>query len=252
MTENIAVYAPARGFVMPYITAALPDCGIYSLSVPDGNLSPENKKAGGRPEIFIMISSTDIYGDGPMENITEETRTCSDSEWSEYEKDFRDYVDGQGGKAVILRCADIVATGMTGFPRTLAEAVWRGTFFHFPGNEARRSMIHATDIGRIVRTLATAGIPAGNVLTYNVTDGSDPTIHDIAEALAYRMANKRISTLSTRPQQWIGRQVYGARRYSLYTTTRTFSSEKLKLDMAFHATDTCEYLRTHVYDENSL
>ena len=223
MTENIAVYAPGQDFVLPYIVAALPGCGIYSISLPDGTLIPENKKAVGKPELYIMISSTDIYGTGAMEDITEDTPADPDSEWTRNENSFRDFAAAQHHEPVILRCAD-----------------------------ARRSIPHATDLGRIAHTLATAGVPDRKNMTYNVTDGSDPTIHDFAEALAYRMNNKRISTLSTRPQQWIGKKIYGEKRYALYTSSRTFSSGKLKLDMAFRATDTCEYLRTHVYDQNSL
>lgn len=252
MTENIAVYAPGQDFVLPYIAAALPDCGIYSISLPDGTLIPENKKAVGKPELYIMISSTDIYGDSAMEDISEDAPADPGSEWTRHENNFTDFAAVQHHEPVILRCADIVATGMRGFPRILAEAVWRGTFFHFPGNDARRSIVHATDLGRIAHTLATAGVPDRKNMTYNVTDGTDPTIHDIAEALAYRMNNKRISTLSTRPQQWIGKKIYGEKRYALYTSSRTFRCEKLKLDMAFRATDTCDYLRTHVYDQNSL
>lgn len=252
MTENIAVYAPGRGFVLPYITAAVPECGVYSLSLPDGTLTPLNRKADGEPALYIMVSSTDVYGDGPAENVAEDARTDSSSVWFRYEKEFTDFARGRGHVPVILRCADIVGTGMTGFPRHLVETIWRGTFFHFPGNEARRSVVHAVDTGRIVRQLVAGGLPHGDTLTYNVTDGTDPTIHDFAEALAFRLSNKRISTLSTGPQQWIGRRLYGSRKFGLYTTTRTFCSDKIRLELAFRPTDTCEYLRTHQYDENSL
>jgi len=37
-----------------------------------------------------------------------------------------------------------------------------------------------------------------------------------------------------------------------YTTTRTFSSARLAQELNFRATDTCRYMRTHIYDENSL
>ena len=52
--------------------------------------------------------------------------------------------------------------------------------------------------------------------------------------------------------QWFGRIVYGKSKYALYTTSRTFSCEVLCDDIAFRPTPVCEYLRTHVYDENSL
>lgn len=239
MIETLALYAPEAQFVEPYIRAVLPGVDIRGI-------------CDGEADLALMISSTDIYGPGEC-NLTAETEPVDDtSVWKSREEEFCRTAAAKGLKPVVLRCPDIVGTGMTGFARHLAESIWRGTFLHFPGNEARRSVVHAVDLGRIARALADGGLPTREKLVYNVTDGENPTIHSLAEAMAYRLGNKRISTLSTRPQQWFGRMVYGKRRYALYTTVRTFSSEALCADLAFSPTPVCEYLRTHVYDENSL
>ena len=241
MISELLLYAPEADFVEPYIRRALP--GV-TISTPE---------TANTPQLAVMISSVDIYDpQATPEDASENTPLAPASHWADREKEFAATTRRHGLKPLILRCADIVATGMTGFPRHLAEAIWKGTFFHFPANEARRSVIHAADIADLVQSVAASGLPAADSLIYNITDGTNPTIHDLAEALAFRMKNKRISTLSTGPQQWMGRIIYGRRRYSLYTTTRTYSSAAAALDMAFRPTPVCEYLRTHTYAENSL
>lgn len=237
MTETISIYCPGNEFLLPYIKEELK--GVKITEVIEA--APA-----------IMISSCDIYGEGTKEMCDESSPTEAQSQWQTLENGFTAQCSRTGAPHVILRCADIIGTGMNGFARSLANDIWRGTFLHFPGNEARRSVVHASDIGRIVHTIASEGMPASGTRIFNVSDGTDPTIHDIAEALAFRMANKRISTLSTRPQQIIARLLYGKKKMAAYTTTRTFSSARLAQELNFRATDTCRYMRTHIYDENSL
>lgn len=237
MTETIAFYAPEAPFVEPYVKEALP--GVAIVDNP------------AEAQLAVMVSSTDIYWrNDPSEAPGEKSALDNISKWTLLEWLFAAL--HKRIPVLILRCPDIICTGMTGFGQELARAVWRGTFFHFPGNEARRSVVHATDIARVVAKAVSAGLPHSGVNIYNISDGVDPTIHDLAEALAFRMNNKRISTMSTRPQQWLLRLAYGKQRTALYTTSRLVDSSALRLDMAFAPTDVCNYLRTHLYDENSL
>ena len=222
----INIHAPGGDFMLPYINRAI--AGIADDIDAD-----------------VMISSTGIYipGEGWLD---EDCPTDTSSPWVALEDEFRNSTAGR--KAFILRCAPVIGTGMNGSLRRLAEEIYRGFFFHFPGNEARLSIVHACDVGRAVAFLVAGDAQPG---VYNLTDGVDHTLHDIAEAIAFRMGNKRISNLSTKPQQMIGRWLYGKERYRRYTTTSLFSSVKLR-SLGFEPRDTCHYMKTHVYDENSL
>ncbi|MDE6612467.1 MAG: hypothetical protein K2K22_07905 [Muribaculaceae bacterium] len=238
MTQTISIFAPEAPFLIPYIREQLP----AALSgTPDHNCT-----------LAIMISSCDIYGDGVRENCDETQPIDLSSRWAKAEDDFVGICRKLGTPCVILRCADIIGTGMTGFAHSLAADIWRGTFFHLPGNEARRSTIHASDIALIAKAIANSHFNKATPAVFNVSDGSDPLIHDIAEALAFRMNNKRISTLSTRPQQLIGRLLYGKKKVAAYTTTRTFSAARLCETLTFSLTPACQYMRTHIYNEDSL
>lgn len=248
MTETVYIHAPEADFVVPYIRRAL---GVATQLSELSECSELSENPNG-DAIAVMLSSGDIYAGSDM--CAEDAPADAASPWVASEEAFSNVCRKAGVKGMILRCADIVGTGMNGFPRALAEAIWRGTFFHFPDNEARRSVVHAVDIAEIIRKAAAGGIPHSDngVTVYNICDGVHPTIHDFAEALAFRMKNKRISTLSTRPQQIMAKLLYGRRRYGLYTSTRTISADALTKDMAYVPTDVCQYLRTHTYDEDSL
>lgn len=210
---EVFVYAPDGEWLMPYISREV--C------------------VGQRDAAVAVMISSAVDASGRYEAL-------------EYE--FMSRSDLAASRRYVLRSAPIVGTGMNGPVRTLAEEIYRGVFFHFPGNEARKSIVHAVDVARAVRFLADNDIEPGK---YNLSDGVDPTLHDIAEALAFRMGNKRISNLSTRPQQWIARLLYGRRRYNRYTIDSLVPSVELRA-LGFVPVDTCAYMRNHVYDSESL
>lgn len=231
---TLPIYIPNRDFILPYIYKEL---GSRVNDV--------------RNDIEIMLSSTAIYP-APCENADEAAPVDSACEWFRLEKEFTDKAVAKGRKTLIIRCGEIIGTGMNGFPGRLARMVWRGTFFHFPSNETRLSCIHASDVAALLGQLMTEGVPADFPTVVNLTDGCDCTIHDLAEALAYRMNEKRISTLSTGPQQWLGRLLYGKKLMSELMQTRTADSSLLRSLTGFNPVPVCTYLREHVYDETSL
>lgn len=143
---------------------------------------------------------------------------------------------------VVIRCPYIVGTGMTGLTRKIAAGIYKGTFVHIAGNDARISVVHATDVARA------ASIAAGTQGTYTLTDGTDSTIHDLAEAFAHRMGDKRIFTIGPR---W-ARIWYGKRYFDTLTSSHTADDTFCAVFPDFHPASVVEYLKTHVYDEQSL
>lgn len=144
--------------------------------------------------------------------------------------------------AVVLRCPNIVGTGMKGLPMELARRIARGSFYHLPGNEARLSTIHATDVAKAVR------VSLGSPGVYTVTDGADPTFHDYAEALAWRINHKRILSLNSRWVRWI----ISPELKRLITVDQVVDGSEFASRFDFQPIPVTEYLRTHVYDDESL
>lgn len=144
--------------------------------------------------------------------------------------------------ATVLICPNIVGTGMTGMPMEMARRILRLRHFHVDGNEARMATIHATDVARAAR--AALGVNGSFV----VTDLATPSWHDFAEAIAYRLGDKRIYTLSP----FWARFVMGRKWYDLITTEAQWDGREFAERFDFKPTPVTEYLRNHVYDESSL
>lgn len=231
---KIYIYNPEREFLDPYLKRSLGFADIVD-------------KAEDAERCF-MISSTDIYRAPEGNLIGEDAPTDSSSPWAAHEKAFREECGDR--PAVILRCADIIGTGMNGWPRELAERIWKGSLMHFAGNEARVSVVHAADVAAAVAALASAEIATNGI--FNITDGDNPTFHDLVDSLAFRMKDKHVSTLSTKGQLWLGRLFYGKRLYRRFTLERTFDCGALCRIIDYRPTPVTEYLRTHIYDESSL
>lgn len=151
-----------------------------------------------------------------------------------------DLPEGFPAGGTVLECPNIVGTGMTGLPMELACRIARGTYFHILGNDTRLSTIHASDVARAV------GLAIGSGRRLTLTDGADPSFHDFADALAYRINDKRILTVKP---LWARFLMNGALRRTVTTDAVVYHISTLE---GFIPTPVTEYLRTHVYDDESL
>lgn len=208
------------------------------------------------PANMVLLSSTAVYGRDRGEDYDEDTpqtpTSLDEMRASDVERVVSDRAIECGICLTVLRMPPIVGTGMTGILRKLVNGIYRGSLTHIEGNEARVSVVHAVDVARAARLTARKGG------VYNVTDGVSPTVHDLMEALAFRLDDKRIFTVSPKRARriaWLGRiipQAFNPRMLEWMTTTLTFSSERIAQTVDFKPHSVVEYLRTHDYDDNSL
>lgn len=222
------LHTPGKDFVRPYFERNMTE---YTISDrPDD------------AECAVMISTTDVYDaeEGLCFNELTPLRLSSD-EVAE-EKRFADICRSHGLKPSILRCADIVGTGMTGFPRELANKVYRATHLNILGNTAVRSLVHASSLPDAARIALTQPD------IYNVTDRTDTLLNDFADALAWRISQKRVFSLGPK---WF-KSIFGKANYARQTRSLTFSCEKLCSAGNFKPVKVVDYLKNHIYDESSL
>ncbi len=147
-----------------------------------------------------------------------------------------------GEHSAVLCCPNVIGTGMSGLPMQMVHAIARSVYFHIAGNEARISSIHASDVAKAVRLVI------GKTGHYVVTDGISHTVHDLTEALAWRLDQKRIYTLKASLARWIMNKTLLA--CIIRGDEHDGSTFANKFD--FKPTSVVEYLRTHVYDDESL
>lgn len=144
--------------------------------------------------------------------------------------------------ALVLECPNVIGTGMTGLPRQLAAAIWRGTFFHIPGSDIPVATVHAESVARAVAAaLGTAGF-------FTVTDGCAHTLDELADALSYRLGNKRILT----PRPILARWLPGGALRRAFAAAPVPDGSAFAQRFDFKPVNVTEYLCTHVYDEESL
>lgn len=212
---------------------------------------------GNVPGRMVYVSSVAVYGRESGETYTEDTPTVPRDDYGRsklaVEQLLADWCAARGVTLTVLRPALTVGTGMGGELRQMVNSIYRGTYRHIKDDATRRSVVHAVDVARAARVAA----PHGGV--YNLTDGADPTVHDIAEALAYRLDNKRIYTVSMRQARrwaavgdWIPLLSMDRETLRCRTTTLTFDSSLFRSRFDFTPNTVTEYLHKHNYDENSL
>lgn len=206
---------------------------------------------------LVAVSSTDVYGKEEGQGYNELTPTDPQSEQAQKLLDFEttvtDWGKRTGAKVCTLRCAPVVGTGMSGEMRRLASAIYRGTYHHIEGEEGRCSVVHAVDVARAALAVA------GHDSVYNVTDGVNPTRRQLAEALAWRMGNKRIYTLRrkraavwARINDFLPFARFDSAQMQRQLSTLTFDSSRLWQAICSQPHPVADYLKEHNYDDDDF
>lgn len=209
------------------------------------------------PQQLVYISSVQVYGKTQGENYDETIKPAPITDYGkskfEAEKFLKEWCVMHNVTLSILRPPMIIGTGMKGTLRAMVNGIYRGYYRHIKGCDARRSIIHAVDVASAVKRIA----PVGG--TFNITDRDNPTVHNLAEALAYRMGNKRIYAVSLKKARmlaWFGDKFsfmpFSSQQLSQLTETLTFNSDAISRVIDWQPHGVTNYLRTHNYDENSL
>lgn len=210
------------------------------------------------PKAFVFISTVQVYGKTVGENIDENCELNPITEYGKSKCDAEKYLgewcNKFNVKLSILRPVAIVGTGMKGAMRALVNMIYRGCYYHIKYNQARRSVVHAIDIADAVAKIATVGG------VYNLSDNVHPMVNDFADAIAFRLGNKRIGVLSPKFVKILSRigDMTGGlvpvttKRLAQVTETLTFNSDLISSVIDWQPRDVVDYLRTHNYDEDDF
>lgn len=225
---RLFLYAPSREYVRPYFERMMPEYELTD-SITDADAA-------------VMLSTVDVYDIDEGLNINELAPLRSDCPELDCELQFLNDCREHGLRYVLLRCAPVVCTGMQGYVRRLAERIYRGTYIGLSGNEAVRSVVHAVDLPLVAR------LTIGNNDIYNVTDGRETPVNELADALAWRMSQKRVMMLKPK---WY-KLLFGKRKMAEASRSLCFSDGKLRSVADYQPTVVVDYLKNHVYDQHSL
>lgn len=217
-----------------------------------------------KPKHVVVVSSTAVYGLSSGENIDETAPVRPADNASRHLASIEDRVKERckatGAMCTILRPADVVGTGMEGFTGRLARDVNNGSYMHVKGNEAQRSIVHAIDVAKAVRAVAEKAGDDCIEGVYNLTDRSGATIEQLAEAIAYRLGNKRIFATGLKAAKalallgdiTLGALPWSRKKLKARTTTLTFNSFAISKHTTWEPMSVTEYLKTHKYSEDDI
>lgn len=209
------------------------------------------------PDNIVYVSSTEVYGaeEGVEINENREPEPVSEAGKTKLEAErlLGEWCAARNVTLTILRSPAIVGTGMRGELRRLVNSIYRGNYHHIDDETARLSVVHATDVARAMVMLRQLGG------IYNITDGDNPSRHDLVEAFALRMGNKRVYTLRAKRARTFARVCdfipllgYGRKSLAERYRTLTFDDSRLRRAIDWTPSAVVDYLKTHNYDENSL
>lgn len=250
-------FAPTRRYRTVYhLLGACHEGDMESLNVmATRNLlsSLENNP----PENVIYISSTEVYGadEGVGINENREPEPVSEAGKTKLkaEEILSKWCEANDVALAILRSPAIVGTGMRGPLRKMVNSIYRGSYHHIEDETCRMSVVHATDVARAMVMLT------GHSGIFNITDGVNPSRHDLAEAFAHRLNDKRIYTLRAKRARIVARICdflpfagYGRKVLAERYRTLTFDDARLRRTIEWEPNSVVDYLKTHDYGENSL
>lgn len=224
----------------------------------DGTINLCNSLKDNPPHALVFISTVQVYGKIAGENIDESCELHPITEYGKSKRDAENYLSQwcfeHGVKLTILRPVAIIGTGMKGSLRAFVNMIYRGYYYHIKGNQARRSVVHAVDVADAIEKVASVGG------IYNLSDNKHPQINDLADAIAFRLGNKRIGVLSPKLVKFLccigditgGILPVTSKRLSQITETLTFNSDLISTVVDWHPNDVVNYLRTHNYEEDDF
>ncbi len=187
------------------------------------------------PKYIVYISSLSVYGLQEGTDIDETTPMNPTTEYGRskmlVEQELQQWCCDNGVGLTILRPAMLFGNGVHGKAKEMFDAIVQGRYFHVANNNARRSVVMADDVAKAIRLLYDKGG------IYNITDGYDPTVVELADAMAANSStNKRIMSC---PLKWLKTaakigdlfplfgKLLNSEKLNILTSTLTFSNRKL-------------------------
>lgn len=242
---EIVLHAAGKAHVYPKTEAERK--AFYDINLTGTiNLCKALEKAG-CPRSFIFISTMSVYGSAPGNNDTEESRALvGDSPYSDSkikaEEFLTEWSKKNGVVLTILRPALLAGKNAPGNLGAMVNGIKSGRYLSIAHGKARKSMLMAEDIARLVPLVADKGG------VYNVCDTRHPSFGELEALIASQLGKKAPISIP----YWLAKcaahvgEVLGDKfpinnaRLAKMTTPSTFSSEKARKELGWEPLDVLE------------
>lgn len=153
------------------------------------NLLKGLQKASGLPQYFVFISTVAVYGcdSGIMINETHPLNAKDPYGQSKIQAEhlIENWCLKNNVICTILRLPLLVGENAPGNLRSMISGIKRGYYFNIAGGKAKKSMVFAVDVAKIIAFLAKIGG------VYNLTDGCHPSFSELSIAIAKQFGKNK-------------------------------------------------------------
>lgn len=200
----------------------------------------------GVPESLIFISSTAVYGCDQGENIDESYPLNGKEPYALSKISAEEYLTKwcaqRGVNLGIIRPSLIAGIGAKGTLGAMVDGIRRGFYFNIGNGEARKSVLLASDIAKLVPSLSEKGG------VYNLCDSRNPSLRELSTRIADGMekpAPRSIPLPCARLLAHIGNHLgpktpFNSVRLEKMTKSLTFSNEKARRELGWEPLDVLE------------
>jgi nucleoside-diphosphate-sugar epimerase len=147
----------------------------------------------GLPKSFIFISSVAVYGLECGWLINEDAPLLATDAYGrskiEAEKIVADWCKINGVICTILRLPLIAGPNAPGNLKAMIKGIKSGYYFNIAGGEAKKSIVLATDVAKIIPTAAAIGG------TYNLTDTCHPSFIELSTIIAQQLGKPVVKNM---------------------------------------------------------
>lgn len=137
------------------------------------------------PKSFVFISSVAVYGKETGTNIAENTPLLAKDSYGLSKIQAEEFVATWCAKnnviCIILRLPLLAGSKPLGNLDAMIKGIQKGYYFNIAGGNAKKSMLLATDVAKVItKVSAIGGI-------YNLTDGYHPSFNELSNSIAQQL-----------------------------------------------------------------
>jgi nucleoside-diphosphate-sugar epimerase len=182
------------------------------------------------PAGFVFISTVAVYGMETGALISEDQPLMGNTPYAlskiKAEQEVLSWGESSGVPVTILRLPLVVGPDAPGNLGAMVRHLRRGTYLRIGDGAARRSMVLAVDVARLIPTLI------GKTGIYNLTDRMNPSIAELDSAIAAEMHKKIfvipsfVASFLAKLGDVIPRSPFNTYRFDKLRQSLTFTDEK--------------------------
>ena len=185
---DLVIHAAGKAHVVPRNSQE--EDAFFTVNVQGTKNLLNALKKSFLPKNFVFISSVAVYGINEGVLINEEQPLNAMDPYGiskiQAESIIQQWCKEHGIICTILRLPLVVGPNPPGNLGRMINAIKKGYYCNIGGGHARKSMVLANDISKILCTLNLKGG------IYNLTDGYHPSINEMAHCIALQIGIKKI------------------------------------------------------------